>query len=137
MQLILSYLMLLITGMVMHAQNTIEVSMTDFDHDNGHVRVGLYNDESKFLNVTFKSVKAEIANGKAAVSFMDIPDGIYAISCYHDEDDSGSLNMIMGMIPSEPYGTSNNAKGFFGPPKWKDAKFLVKDGELTKLEIQL
>ncbi len=137
MQTVLSYLMLVVTGMVMQAQNTIEISMTNFDHNNGHVMVSLYNDETKFLNTPFKSIKAEIIAGKAVVTFTDTPEGIYAVSCYHDEDDDGSLNMIMGMIPSEPYGTSNNARGFFGPPKWEDAKFVLKEGERTKLEIQM
>ena len=137
MHTIISYLILLLTGMVMHGQNTVEVSIRDFDNDNGHVRVGLYNDESKFLAETYKAVKKEIVNKQATVTFSDLPDGIYAISCYHDEDDNGQLNMLLGMIPSEPYGTSNNARGFFGPPKWKDAKFEVKDGELRKLDINM
>mgnify|MGYP005997300017 FL=1 len=35
-------------------------------------------------------------------------------------------------IPKEPIGMSNNAKGFMGPPKYKDAKFNVtKDVVLT------
>ncbi|KAA3618995.1 MAG: DUF2141 domain-containing protein [Flavobacterium sp.] len=137
MHTIISYLILLLTGMVMHGQNTVEVSIRDFDHDSGHVRVGLYNDENNFLEKTYKSVKMEIVNKQATVTFTDIPDGTYAISCYHDEDDNGQLNMLMGMIPSEPYGTSNNARGFFGPPKWKDARFELKDGELRKLDINM
>ncbi len=137
MHTIISYLILLLTGMVMHGQNTVKVSIRDFDNDNGHVRVGLYNEENKFLSETYKAVKKEIVNKQATVTFSDIPDGIYAISCYHDEDDNGQLNMLLGMIPSEPYGTSNNARGFFGPPKWKDAKFEVKDGELRKLDINM
>jgi uncharacterized protein (DUF2141 family) len=129
--------MMLLTGLVMHAQNTIEVAMTDFDNDSGHVRIGLYKSEGSFLNTTYKATETKILNGKAIARFEDIPDGIYAISCYHDKDDNGSLNMIMGMIPSEPYGTSNNARGFFGPPKWEDAKFEVKDRSVKKLNIRL
>jgi uncharacterized protein (DUF2141 family) len=129
--------MLLLTGMVLHAQNTVEVSLRDFNNDKGHVRVGLYNDADKFLDKTFKSIRTEIKNKAAKVTFTDIPDGIYAISCYHDEDDNGELNMFMGMFPSEPYGTSNNARGFFGPPKWEDARFELKGGEVRKLDINM
>ena len=28
-------------------------------------------------------------------------------------------------IPKEAYGCSNNAKGFMGPPKYEDAKFML------------
>jgi uncharacterized protein (DUF2141 family) len=129
--------MLLLTGMLLHAQNTVEVTVRDFDNDNGRVRVGLYNNSDTFLNSTYKSVQSEIKNKTAKVTFNDLPNGIYAISCYHDEDDNGELNMFMGMIPSEPYGTSNNARGFFGPPKWEDARFELKEGVLRKLDINL
>lgn len=137
MQTVLSYLMLLVTGMVMNAQNTIEVSMDGLKHDGGSVRVGLYNEAGDFLDTTYKLLQAAIENGKAHVAFNDIPDGTYAVSCYHDEDEDGEIDMFFGMFPTEPYGTSNNARAYFGPPKWEDAKFEVKNGALTKLKIQL
>ncbi len=121
----------------MQAQNSVEVSFSDFKNNNGHLRVGLYNDADSFLGKAYKSAKSEISNKEAKVKFTDLPDGVYAISCYHDEDDNGELNMRLGMFPKEPYGTSNNARGFFGPPKWEDAKFELKDGEVRKLEINL
>jgi len=137
MHTVLAYLMFLLTGMVMQAQNTVEVSLSDFRNDNGHVRVGLYNSPDSFLDKTYKSVQSEISNKEATVTFEDLPDGIYAISCYHDEDSNGQLNMRFGMFPSEPYGCSNNARGFFGPPKWEDAMFELKNGELRKLDIKM
>ena len=129
--------MLLLTGTTLHAQNTIEVSLTKFDSNEGIVLVGLYNDAGDFLDKTFMSISSEIVDKEAKVIFTDVPDGIYAISSYHDEDDNGSLNMILGMIPSESYGCSNGARGFFGPPKWENAKFEVKDGETRKMDIRL
>lgn len=137
MHTVLAYLMFLLTGMVMQAQNTVEVSLSDFRNDNGHVRVGLYNSPDSFLDKTYKSVQSEISNKEATVTFEDLPDGVYAISCYHDEDSNGQLNMRFGMFPSEPYGCSNNARGFFGPPKWEDAMFELKNGELRKLDIKM
>ena len=50
MQSVLTYLMLLIAGMVLQAQNTIEVSMTNFDNNDGVVMVGLFNEKGKFLD---------------------------------------------------------------------------------------
>ena len=137
MQTVLTYLTLLLTGMILHAQNTIEVNMTGFDSDQGIVSVGLYDNEGAFLESAQKSISSKITNQKANVTFTDIPDGIYAISCYHDEDDNGELNMILGFYPKEAYGTSNNAPARFGPPKWNDAKFEIKNGEIAKFDIKL
>ncbi|MBX2828826.1 MAG: DUF2141 domain-containing protein [Flavobacteriaceae bacterium] len=137
MQTVLTYLALLITGWVAQAQNTIEVTITDFKNDDGKVMVGLYNDQGTWLDSTYKSLSSTIENKEATVIFTDVPDGEYAISCYHDKDDNGQLNMFMGTFPSEPYGCSNGARGFFGPPKWEDAHFEVSDEETRKLDIRL
>ncbi|MCZ6594349.1 MAG: DUF2141 domain-containing protein [Bacteroidetes bacterium] len=137
MQSIITYLMLLITGMVLQAQNTIEVSLTNFKNNDGVVMVGLYNEAGNFLETSYKSISSEIVDKKVKVTFKDVPDGTYAISSYHDADESGELNMFMGMFPTESYGCSNGARGYFGPPKWEHAKFEVKDGETRKMDIRL
>ncbi|NND63971.1 MAG: DUF2141 domain-containing protein [Flavobacteriaceae bacterium] len=137
MQTVLAYLMFIISGIALQAQNTIEVTLTDFKSNDGSVRVGLYDKEGDFLDLEFRTLKSKISDKKAVVTFTDVPDGIYAISCYHYEDDNGELNMILGMIPSESYGCSNGARGFFGPPKWEDAKFDISGGEKRKFDIRL
>ncbi|HAT66810.1 DUF2141 domain-containing protein [Aureisphaera sp. CAU 1614] len=137
MQTVLHFLTLLLTGMLLQAQNTVEVTMTHFGTNDGKARVGLYNQAEDFLNKEFKTLETVIVNQKATVAFTDVPDGMYAISCYHDEDNNGQLNMRFGMIPIEDYGCSNGAKGFFGPPKWEDAQFEVKGGEVKSIAIKL
>ena len=137
MQKIITTLTLLLTTLLLQAQNTIEVSMINFDNDKGTVKIGLYNSAGTFLNNEYKSLSSKIENETAAVTFKDVPDGVYAISCYHDEDDNGKLNMFLGMMPTEDYGTSNNAPANFGPPKWYDAKFEIKDGKTKKFTIKL
>ena len=136
MQTVITYLVLLLSGTTLHAQNTIEVSLTKFTSNEGIAMVGLYNEAGDFLDKTFMSISSEIIDKEAKVTFTDVPDGIYAISSYHDEDNDGALNMILGMIPSESYACSNGARGFFGPPKWEDAMFEVKDGETRKMDIR-
>ena len=42
---------------------------------------------------------------------------------------------MMG-IPKEAYGFSNNAKGFFGKPDYKDVKFELKSSE-KQIDIKL
>jgi len=137
MQTIITYLTLFLTTFILQSQNTIEVTFQDFDNDKGMVKIGLYDNESNFLKETFKAATSKIKNKEATVTFTDIPDGVYAISCYHDEDGNGKLNMFMGMFPTESYGTSNNAPAMFGPPEWNDAKFEVKKGEKLRLLINM
>ena len=54
--------------------------------------------------------------------------GLYAVSVTHDVDGNGHLNTGAFGKPEEPYGFSNDARGMFGPAKWKDAVFEVTEG---------
>lgn len=121
----------------LNAQNTIEVEVVNFDSNNGTAFIGLYNTEGSFLENEYKGGKVAINDRKAVLTFKDIPDGIYAISVFHDEDGNGELTTNFLGIPKESYGASNNAKGTFGPPKWENAKFEVGNGEVLKIKIRL
>ncbi|MEP6805533.1 MAG: DUF2141 domain-containing protein [Flavobacterium sp.] len=118
------------------AQNVnLTVSVSGLKNNTGMVRVGLYNSDGTFLKTIYKSVASKIKNNEATVTFEGIPAGEYAISTYHDENNNGKLDKNMMGIPSEDYAASNNAKGFMGPPAYKDAKFVVNKD--SKIEITL
>jgi uncharacterized protein (DUF2141 family) len=121
---------------LLSAQNVkLTVTVSGLKNDTGIVKVGLYNSDGTFLKTTYKSLTSEIKNNQVVVTFDNLPTGEYAISTYHDENNNGKLDRNAMGIPSEAYAASNNAKGFMGPPSYKDAKFLIdKD---SKIEITL
>lgn len=137
MQTILTYFTLLLTGILLQAQNTINVEMSGFDSDKGKARIGLFNEEKTFLRESNWDQVSEIKNNKAKATFKDIPDGIYAISVYHDENDNEELDLIMGMIPKEDTGTSNNPKTTMGPPKWEESIFEIKGNQELSFHIKI
>lgn len=137
MQSFLTYLTLILTGLFLNAQNTIEVSMTGFKTNDGKAKIGLFIEEATFLREPEMTLSSEIVNHTSEVTFTDIPDGIYAISVYHDENDNGKLDLIMGVLPKEDNGTSNNPESVLGPPKWKDSIFEVKGGEVKSFNITI
>jgi uncharacterized protein (DUF2141 family) len=121
---------------LLSAQNvnlTVTVSGLKNNTNTGVVKVGLYNSDETFLKTSYKSLVSEIKNDQATVTFVGIPAGEYGISTYHDENNNGKLDKNMMGIPSEDYAASNNAKGFMGPPSYKDAKFTVSKD--SKVEI--
>jgi len=137
MQTVLTYFTILFTSFMMQAQNTIEVSMSGFESNDGKAMVGLFVKEETFLRKPEIILSSKIINNKSEVIFTDIPDGVYAISVYHDENDNDKLDLIMGMLPKEDNGTSNNPNTVLGPPKWKDSIFEVKGGEIVYFEIKI
>lgn len=118
------------------AQNgKLTVAVSGLKSDTGIVKVGLYNSDGTFLKTTYRNLASEIKNNEVVVTFDNLPAGEYAISTYHDENNNGKLDRNAMGVPSEAYAASNNAKGFMGPPAYKDAKFVVdKD---SKIEIIL
>ena len=119
------------TSKAQESAHTVKVIISNITSNDGYIRVGLYNTASNFLTKTYKPTRIKAKTGSVEVYFINIPAGEYAISLYHDIDDNKRLNTLF-KIPTEPYATSNNAKGIFGPPKWVDAKFYVKDTDLVQ-----
>lgn len=122
----------LITLGFTHAQDQgaeIEVEVVNIEHEKGKILIGLYNAEGHWLKKIYKGTYGKIANGKASATFSGISKGVYAISVFHDENNNGELDTLLG-IPTEPTGASNDAPARFGPPAWVDAKFEVKEANI-------
>ena len=66
----------------------------------------------------------DVKIGTASYQF-EIPDGIYAIGIFVDTNNNNKMDRNFLGIPKEQYGFSNNAKGSFGPPSFKDASFEI------------
>lgn len=114
----------------------ITVNISGLESSEGKLLIGLYSSEESFLDKRFKSIISEISKKTGKVIFKDIPNGTYAISFIHDENDNGKMDTNFLGVPKESYGCSNNAKGFMGPPKWKDAKFEL-NGQDKIIDIKL
>jgi uncharacterized protein (DUF2141 family) len=128
-----SLLLVLIYGIPANAQtNTmgkIKLLVTDASNDKGNMIIGLYSSEKEWLEKVYMGMVSEIENGQCEVLFEKIPYGEYAISLFHDKNNNRKFDMFLGFMPQEDYGTSNGAKGNFGPPKWNDAKFTLSQEE--------
>ena len=116
-----------------------------------------FNVEAATVTVTVQGVKANLGNslyatlycgastwldpaqaaGNAQVAvtaetlvfrFENVASGGCAMSLYHDENGNGTLDILKGPmpIPTEGLAVSNNAFRF-GPPKYKEAEFFVKE----------
>ena len=129
-------------SMAIQAQKTIDSGSIDIVVDGitsneGSIIIGVFSDKDSFLKKPMYSKKVNATKGEPVVIHFDnIPKGTYAISLFHDKDGNNELNRRLGMIPTEPYGISNNAVSNFGPPQWNQAKFVV-DGTRVRQNIQL
>ena len=111
-------------------KNVIYFKINDLRNDNGHILLSLMNENETVIDK--KSL--EISNGAVQGQFEVDKPGKYAIRYMHDENDDQKMNTKMFGIPTEGFGTSNDARGTFGPPAFSDMIISV-DGA-TKIVMK-
>jgi len=126
---------LLLFSSNLFAKSKISVDIINIESNEGQLIVYLHNTPEFFpmeKERAYKVIKSKIKNNKAYIELTNIPDGEYAIAVHHDENGNDEVDTNFLGIPNEDFGASNNAKGFMGPPSFKDASFKVlKDLKLT------
>lgn len=101
--------------------------------------LAVFDEGEYFPNKPEKAIFKEeykISDKNMEIEIPNLKQGVYAISVYHDENLNSKFDMTWYFSPEEGYGTSNDAKGSFGPPKFDDAKFEFKK-EKQKIVINL
>lgn len=102
----------------------------------GSISIALYKSDSDFKHEKYSYVNRILANSNGKVIFEKIDKGIYGVAVFHDENDNFKLDTNLLGIPKEGYGFSNNAKGKFGPPGFKDTAVSMNKPEVN-LTIKL
>jgi uncharacterized protein (DUF2141 family) len=116
----------------------IQVDISNIQRVTGTMRVALFNKAEGFRNQD-SAIRKElfpVTSQRLTYTFEDLKPGFYAVAVYHDEDNDGILDTNILTIPTEWYGFSNNQMGFFGPPSFDQASFVVPPGR-KRIEIVL
>lgn len=109
------------------------VNISGFPSSDGFAMVALNNSDESYKggeNEAIAKTKTRVVDQKVQVIFTNLPYGNYGVSLYHDENANGKMDKNAMGIPKEGYGFSNNAKGFFGKPKYKDIMFQLNSAEM-------
>lgn len=113
---------------------TIRVVAAGVRHDEGEVRVALFDSKRGFPGEPEHALQRGVAalQGETATfSFAPAPCGTYAVSVFHDEDGDGEMKRDWLGRPAEGWGVSNDATGSFGPPSFEDAAFEAEGDTFT------
>ncbi|MBP2833422.1 DUF2141 domain-containing protein [Aquimarina sp. U1-2] len=125
---------LLISTLISQAQEkpegiTITVTVPNVSNSEGAVHFGLYNESTFMKAAPIQGTHTTIKDGVATITFKNVPEGIFAISCYHDKNGNNRMDFEDNGRPIESYGISNNTMSY-GPPTWEAAKFVVGTEDL-------
>lgn len=118
----------------------LTVIVNNVQQDSGQVMLGLFSSAEGFPKTISQGAlaraKERSATGQIRLLFKGLAAGQFAATAFHDLDSNGKLNANFMGLPTEPYGFSNNARGNFGPPAFKDAVVTLGDQDLT-IEVTL
>ncbi len=140
MKTLILFITLIISNFITYAQKetkgiTISVTVPNVTSAEGEVIFGLYDENTFMKAAPLQGEKSKIVNGLATITFKNVPEGIFAISCFHDKNGNNRMDFEENGMPKENYGASNNNMSY-GPPVWGDAKFEVGSENLD-LEIRM
>jgi uncharacterized protein (DUF2141 family) len=115
---------------------TITLEITTTKYNKGHVLLALYDSEKNYMKEIFRSAEVPIKNNKAKIIFNLLEKGEYAFSFFQDLNENKKIDTNFLGIPKEPYGFSNQKKGRFGPPKFKEVAFKLNKNDVFKIVIE-
>ncbi len=115
-----------------HAQAaTVTIVVQNVRSDRGHVLVAICS-RADFLHphCGWKG-NAPSHMGETIVVVRGVPPGLYAAQAFQDANDNGRLDRNLLGLPEEGMGFSNDARMYFGPPRFEAASFTVPPQGVT------
>jgi len=135
---ILLFFLLLGLPSLVTSQNTLTVWVEGVSSSDGYIAVAVYSDEDGFLKdgKAFTGAFAQAEKGTTHIEFHNLPDGIYAVSIFHDENGNKEMDTNLIGIPKEPLGFSIGKLKTFGPPSFKECSFEMTSDFEIKIPIK-
>jgi uncharacterized protein (DUF2141 family) len=115
------------------ATATLTVQITGLRNGKGIVSLTLYRDSKP---VETRNVAIDAGTLSARTEFEKIPQGVYAVYVFHDENMNGKLDTNFMRMPLEGYGMSNNPRKRMGKPGFDETNFPVNQPECS-IEIKM
>jgi len=127
-------------GLAANAQAAeLEVQVQGLASGQGEVLVAVFAGAESWLRkpvVVSKLPAAGQQEGRLTLLLKEVPEGLLAVSVFHDLNGNGRLDMNAMGIPQEPFAFSNQAAGQFGPPRFEQAGFELK-GTSARIIVKL
>ena len=115
----------------------LQITVTNIYPVKGKLYIAVYDNADDYMEIE-KTVfqKVVIIQGeKEQIVIEGVPDGEYAVTVFQDLNGNGELDTSSIGFPQEPFGFSNDARGTFGPPKFRKAKFDVTGNTSISIEL--
>ena len=115
----------------------LKITVSNIYPAEGKLYVAIYDNVDDYMDiekVAFQKI-VPIKNETESFVIPGMPDGEYAVTVFQDLNDNGELDTSSIGFPREPYGFSNDARGTFGPPKFRKAKFSLNGDKDIRIKL--
>jgi uncharacterized protein (DUF2141 family) len=113
--------------------STLTVRVTGIRNTKGKIRLALFRDS---IYVEGREIEIDAATLSAQVVFEKLPQGVYAVNLFHDENMNGKMDTNFVGMPVEGYGFSNNPPKRMGKPGFDETNFHLNQPECA-IEIKM
>lgn len=133
------FTLLLVLLKTAQAQSKIIVSVTNFENSKGICRGCLFTNAEAFSGkgAPLKCTQVSVSGKTAQLVFENVPEGVYAVSVFHDVNSNNKMDKNFLGIPKEGYGASKNKLPFASAPTFNENKFNIANQTITSLTIKL
>ena len=136
MKRVFALVALLATSSVL-ADTVVTLEIHGVSKPDGKMRLSVFDSKKAWLKKPMMGEWYDIETVDGVMTIdVTLPPGEYAFHVFQDLDDNDKMKTNFIGIPKEPTGVSRDAKGKFGPPKYKDAVVTIGD-EAIALPINL
>lgn len=117
--LILILTVLALNPILVYCQHPLTIEINPLKNNDGQVILAFMDENENIIKQLTAGIEGEICR----FTIDSLEQGKYAFKYIHDENNNNKLDTKLFIIPKEGYGFSNDAKGKFGPPGFKDMIF--------------
>ena len=120
---------------------SLRVEIYNLDNSDGDLAIAVFNSAGSFdagIDAFIDSV-IPINGTDITINFDNMPVGTYAVSVFHDEDQSGDITFggFLNLIPQEGFGFSNNPSIGMSQPSYGDCSFSIQLSQTLSVPINI
>lgn len=118
---------------------SLRVEADNFRNSKGVAQFALYNRDGTIpdekLKRYLKKETGRIVNGKSFVIFSNLPEGRYAVTVLHDENNNEEIDKTF-FYPKEGFGLTNFQKiSLSNRPDFSKASFVLSEDAVKKIKL--
>lgn len=115
------------------------VTVASVASEKGEIGCALYRDAAGFPMDSARATRVWVAAkpGSVECRFASVSPGTYALAISHDLNGNRKTDTNFVGMPKEDWGVSNNVRPRLRAPRFDEARFEVKDVEVTRLEVRV